>query len=345
MTSFAPKRLQAGILVVFFWFAALPAAWALGECGLSCCIGGTSTSGVTLGKTLGLSAQYEYTDMETIRHGSGELTPDEVLNRFWVMGSSYAVPTKMTMEKLSLIAAKPVNERWQVLGVVPFVRNNMDMRMRMPMGMVMNMEMEEISGLGDVTVLGLYTAYTDAPVRPNSRLTLGFGVKTPTGKNDETTPSGSMVHAMMQPGTGSWDAILTLNYLRAWYPLITQINAFYHYSTESNEGYEFGDQAGLDLIARYQAGTYINLGLSLSAIHAGKDTDHDGQYSRPANSMPDNTDNTGLTSVFIAPGVQYKIPDTGGNVELKYQLPLHQHVNGYQQVVDSRWLLTASWAW
>lgn len=322
-----------------------PAALALGECGLSCCIGGTTTSGVTLAETIGLSVQYEYMDMETIRHGTGEVTPNEVIDKFWSMGSSYAVPTKMTMEKISLVAAKPINERWQVLGIVPFVRNNMDMRRKMPMGMVMNMEMEEISGLGDVTVMGLYAAYTDAPIRPTQRLNLGFGIKTPTGENDVRTPNGSLVHAMMQPGTGSWDAVFMANYMRAWYPLITQVNAFYHLTTASNKGYEFGNQFGLDVVGRYQVAKFFNLGLELNAIHAGKDQDHDGEYSKPATSMVDNTDNTGLTSVFITPGVQYKIPNTGGNLELKYQLPVHQNVNGYQQVIDNRWIASASWAW
>lgn len=320
-------------------------ALALGECGLSCCIGGTSTSGVTLAKNLGVSVQYEYMDMKTIRHGTDEVSPDDVINQFWVSGSSYAVPTKMTMEKLSFILAKPINERWQILGVVPYIRNNMDMRRKMPTGMVMDMKMEEVSGLGDITILGLYTAYTDAPIRARERLTIGFGVKTPTGENDVRSSSGMLIHAMMQPGTGSWDPILTVNYMRAWYPLITQVNLLYHYTTESDMGYEFGNQLNLDLIARYQVSSYTNLGLALNAIHANQDVDHDGLYSRPATSMADNTDNTGLTSVFLSPSIQYKIPNTGGNVELKYQRPVYQNVNGYQQVVDSRWLATMSWAW
>jgi len=318
---------------------------ALGECGLSCCIGGTSTSGVTLAENFGLSMQYEHMNMKTIRHGSDEVSPDEVINQFWTAGSSYAVPTKMVMEKLSFIAAKPINERWQMLGIVPLVRNNMDMRRKLPTGMVMNMKMDEISGLGDVTLMGLYTAYTDAPIRAKERLSLGFGIKTPTGDNDIRNPMGNYVHAMMQPGTGSWDPIFMLSYMRAWYPLITQVNVLYHYSTESDLGYQFGSQLNVDLIARYQASNYFNLGLALNAIHAGKDRDHDGLYSRPATSMVDNVENTGLTSYFITPSVQYKIPNTGGNIELKYQLPLYQRVNGYQQVTDSRWMATVSWAY
>jgi len=318
---------------------------ALGECGLSCCIGGTNTSGVTLSENFGLSVQYERMNMKTIRRDSQEVSPDDVINQFWSSGSSYAVPTDMLMEKLSLIGAKPLNERWQILGIVPLVRNNMDMRRKMPSGMTMNMTMDEISGLGDITLMGLYTAYTDAPIRAKKRLTLGFGIKTPTGENDIRNPMGNYVHAMMQPGTGSWDPIFMLSYMRAWYPLITQINILYHLSTESDQGYQFGNQLNLDLIARYQVSNYFNLGLAVNAIYAGNDRDHDGLYSQEATSMVDNTNNTGLRSYFVTPSVQYKIPNTGGNLELKYQLPVYQNVHGYQQVTDSRWMATLSWAY
>jgi hypothetical protein len=320
-------------------------ALALGECGLSCCLAGANTSGVALAENFGLAVQYEYSDMTTIRDGSNEISPDAVIAQHWMPGMMYSVPTKMTMEKLSIIGAKPLNERWTMIGIVPMIRNNMDMRMRNGVGMTMDMTMDEISGLGDISIMAFYTAYTDAPIKPNKRLTLGMGIKTPTGKNDERNDSGSLIHAMMQPGSGSWDALFTFNYMRAFYPLVTQVNAFYHLTTKSDEGYEFGNQIGVDLIARYQTAPYINLGIELNAIKTQKDTDHDGNYSRPTMSMLDNTDYTGLTSVLISPGIQFKIPNSPGSLELKYQRPIYQNVNGYQQVLDSRWLVTGAWSW
>jgi hypothetical protein len=194
--------------------------------------------------------------------------------------------------------------------------------------------------------MALYVASTDAPIRPSHRLTFGIGVKTPTGKNDYTNPSGThFVHAMMQPGSGSWDPLFTVSYMRAWYPLVVQLNAFYHLTTRGDEGYEFGDQFGADLVTRYQVASYVNFGLDLNLIHAGKDVDHEGRYSRPDNSMVDNVDNTGITSIMLSPVLQIKIPGTGGNLEFKYQHPIYQDVNGYQQVVDRRILATISWTW
>src|SRR3990167_7307022 len=161
-----------------------PNAYALGECGLSCCIGGASTSGVTLASNLGLSLQYEYSDMGSIREGTRVIAPDTVINKKWVSGSSFSVPTKMTMQKLSLIAGYPATEILQFLSIVPYVKNDMDMRMKGKTGTLMNHTMDTVQGIGDITLLGLYTAYTDAPIRPEQRLMLGFGLKPPTGKND-----------------------------------------------------------------------------------------------------------------------------------------------------------------
>lgn len=66
--------------------------------------------------------------------------------------------------------------------------------------------MDAIEGLGDVTVMGLYTVYSDAPVRPRKRVTIGFGVKTPTGVSNETTSTGTKVYSRCWTG-------------RHWHPL------------------------------------------------------------------------------------------------------------------------------
>jgi hypothetical protein len=86
--------------------------------------------------------------------------------------------------------------------------------------MGMDMKMDTVEGPGDMTLMGLYTLLADELLNPTKKLTLGLGVKTPTGENDEMTESGTLVHAMMQPGTGSWDPLFLVNYMRSFYPLI-----------------------------------------------------------------------------------------------------------------------------
>lgn len=339
------RRLLAAVLFFTLFLVSGRDAHALGECGLSCCIAGATTSGVTLAENFGVSLVYEYAFMETIRNGTDEVTPDEAIAANQVMGESYKVPTEMRMQKLSLVGFLPVTERFQLLASVPYIINDMDMRSRTGgmMPMVMDMSMEQVSGLGDITIMGLYTLYTDAPVRPGHRLTVGLGVKTPTGKTDERGPNGNLVHAMMQPGSGSWDPLFLINYTRGLYPLVLQANLFYQLTTEGYNGYEFGDKFTFDLSARYQAARYVNLGIEVNGIHAEKDEDHDNRYSDPVHSMVDNPEFTGLDSIFVSPVVQVKIPNSGGSAEFKYQIPVYQDVNGFQQVVDWRALATVVW--
>ena len=330
-----------------------PKAYALGECGLFCCVAGAFASGSTLAQNFGLTLQYETTEMRTIREGTGRITPAEVLDNKaseWpavpAQVKEFTVPTEMRMEKWSILTVYPATERIQLLGIIPWVRNEMDMRMilRSTSGSTskMNHAMDDVTGLGDITLMGLYTAYTDAPIRPVQRLTLGLGIKTPTGKNNEKTSSGDYAHVMMQAGTGSWDPLFVVNYMRAFYPVVFQTSLIYQYAIEGDEGYEFGDQITLDLIMRDQVANYINLGLEVNGLYAGKDEDHDGKYSSPETSILDDAANTGITAIYFSPTVQVKIPQTPVSMDIKYQVPVCQDANGVQQVVDSRWLVAIS---
>ena len=340
------KKLSFILLFISVFASASVAkrAYGLGECGLSCCLAGAAGGGVALAENFGVSLVYENAWMETIREGTGEVSPDDAIARNRQTGMSYKVPLNMRMQKVSLVGAYPVNERLTLLASVPYVINDMEMRNMNAMSMVMDMRMETVSGLGDATLLGLYTLYADAPVRPAHRLTVGLGLKTPTGRSEERTASGSLVHAMMQTGSGSWDPVFMVNYMRGLYPLVLQATLFYQMTTEGVNGYEFGDRFTYDLSAKYQAADYINVGVELNGIHAAKDIDHDGAFSvAAATSMADNPEYTGLTSIFVSPVVQAKLPGTGGSAEFKYQLPLYQDVNGFQQVVDWRALATVTW--
>ncbi|UJS21608.1 MAG: hypothetical protein L3J18_04700 [Candidatus Brocadia sp.] len=331
------------------------AVYAHGECCLSRTLFEAATSHVTSASNFGLSLQYEYTNMETIRDGSDRIGHNTLLDQVaaeWpampMDGKSFAIPTRMIMQKYTVLGTYSVTERLQFLTTVPYVINDMDMRMvmRSPMGMDMrmDMEMDTIEGLGDMTLMGLYKPYLDNPDAPAKKLTVGIGLKLPTGKNDDETDSGNLAHAVMQAGTGSWDPLFLINYLHTLSPVVFQANLLYHATTEGDEGYEFGDKVSLDLIARYLLTSYVNPGLELNLFYAGQDTDHDDRYSRPDESLLDNTDNTGITSVSITPSLQIRMPKTGGSIDLKFQQPLYQHARGIQQVVDWRAMASIVWA-
>lgn len=366
------------VTMVFLFVFAGRAVYAHGECCLSRSLAEATISGITLAPEFGLSLQYEYTNMETIREGSHRVGHDTLLDRIaaeWPTRpagtKSFTIPTRMIMQKYTLLGVYSVTEKFQFLATVPYIINDMDMRMlirgtpgnhhhavpsKRNTGLKaltndipgsdtrMNMKMDTVEGLGDVTLMGLYTLYTDEQVSPAKRFTVGLGLKTPTGKNDEETDSGTLIHAAMQPGTGSWDPLFFANYMHLYHSWVFQTNFLYQMTTEGDEGYEFGDKVSLDFITRYQVTSYLIPGIELNVFYAGKDIDHDGRYSRPDESLLDNTDNTGLFSLSITPALQIKIPKTGVSIDFKFQKPVYQDVRGIQQVTDWRAMAAVVWA-
>ena len=315
-------------------------SFALGECGLACCLAGANSSGVTNAENFGFSILHERMEMETILDGSKEVVYKKVAEDN-ITGMSYTVPTWMSMKKTTLVLSKPITERFILTGYVPYVKNNMDMSMFNGM-MHMPMYMDEISGLGDVTVVGIYNAYTDAPVRPEKRVTLGFGIKAPTGEYKVKKSNGSPVHAMMQPGSGSWDLIAMGDFMRAFSLLTLRATVLYQYMGENDEGFSFGDQFSVDLNAVYNVSSYLNVGLEAQYIKTDKDSDPKSYYSNPAMSMLDNVDNTGLESILGGVRFQYKVPNAPVSYDVLIQRPLEQDVNGTQQVMDERTIISVT---
>ncbi|MBF0473053.1 MAG: hypothetical protein HQK93_04885, partial [Nitrospirae bacterium] len=158
--------------------------------------------------------------MQTIKIVTKTISPNAVITQH---GGNYEVPAEMIMEKAALVAAVPVTNRLNIMVIAPYIINDMKMLSSVKST---SMAMPEITGFGDMSLIGLYNIYSDAPIRPEQRLTGGLGLQIPTGANNVKI-AGSYVHAMMQPGTGSWDPLISLNYMRAFYPLVLQINLSY----------------------------------------------------------------------------------------------------------------------
>lgn len=331
--------------VTIFLFIILPAvSFAAGECPLHSSI---STASIRDGR-LSLQLQYEYSYMETLREGRNSISPDKVLDDRMSdpMVMRYSVPTKMIMQKYSFVANYAPQEKLQLMLTIPYVINDMEMRMAMRdmEGMIMksDMEMDTVEGLSDITIIGLYNLYSDPQVKPKKTVSIGLGIKMPTGENDVRKTNGELVHASMQPGTGSWDPIFLINAVSSTKPVSFQFNGLYHLTTKGNEGYEFGDVISIDFISRYQVMDSFNLGLGLNFVYSGKDKDHEGKYSKPETSLIDNTENTGITAFYLSPEVWVKFLDRG-SLLLRFQKPIYQDVNGIQQVVDWRALASLIW--
>lgn len=126
----------------------------------------------------------------------------------------------------------PVTKKIQVSTLIPFHFNSKET-------VTGN---QEICGIGDVTILGMYRLYQthkDSTFFTHT-LQVGLGIKVPTGKYDEAN-SGA-VNPSFQLGTGSWDYMLASEYTirRKKFGLNSMLN--YIFKTENSKFYQFGNQ-------------------------------------------------------------------------------------------------------
>jgi len=133
---------------------------------------------------------------------------------------------------LQVWARVPISKKIQLSAQVPYHFHNRDL----------STGHQEINGLGDITILGLYTAYqtqTDSTSFTHT-LQVGGGIKAPTGKYDGAN-NGS-VNPSFQVGTGSWDYILATEYVIQHGNLGLNAMANYVFKTENSQHYQFGNQ-------------------------------------------------------------------------------------------------------
>ncbi|GAV21313.1 hypothetical protein MMIC_P2296 [Mariprofundus micogutta] len=341
------------------------------ECGLSCCIA-AGVDGVGSNVGLTMSLQYDTMYMKTNKQGTTKIAPKQVIDHYLAplsntMGSGmsmYAVSTNMTMQKIAANFAYRMDEDNAFILTVPYLINDMEMMMGMKMPPMMGnparttytmMKMDTIEGFGDMSLIYMRDVYKDADIRTRHRLSVGVGIKAPTGDHLARNGSGALVHMMMQTGTGSWDAFLAANGTMAFGEhedggalFLLSPSLFYQANTRNSLGYKVGNRLNYDLSARYRVTSAFNVKLDLNGISSESDSsdgtlDRSGlvAYQNPTRNVLDNVANTGLNSLFISPGFQWVVGD-GFAVSGEYRIPVYQSVNGTQQVTDNWFFLRLS---
>lgn len=127
----------------------------------------------------------------------------------------------------------PILKKVQLSVLVPFQfhnRENIDGK-------------QNISGLGDITLLGMYQLYQtkkDSTFFGHTLLT-GGGIKFPTGKFNETNNTGA-VNQSYQVGTGSWDFQLLTEYIIRHKKIGFNTTLNYIIKSENEKYYRYGNQ-------------------------------------------------------------------------------------------------------
>jgi hypothetical protein len=148
----------------------------------------------------------------------------------------------------------------------------------------------------------------------------------------------------MQPGTGSWDPLLSLLYSKMTGQFLLQADGTYQYTTRNRQGYEFGDSLALNLSAKYAVIRQFNIAAGLTYLHVARAEDRNGNYYNPVtnSSLMDDPANTGGDSLWISPEVQL-FPVRNLALHAKIQLPLHERVNGIQLVSRYRTVMSIAY--
>ena len=178
------------------------------------------------------------------------------------------------------------------------------------------------NGFGDLSVFGRYTVVQrDRPGR-NFRVAPFFGIKAPTGEDDETDALGRLPPSV-QVGSGSWDPFVGVvaTYQTLGYQVDSQFS--YRANNEAND-FEAGDVIRLDGSLQYRLRprelTGGVPGFLYGVIEANL-------IHRDKNRVGGSTDpNSGGTTLFLTPGVQYVTKRW--IVEGAVQIPVSQDLNG-----------------
>ena len=289
-----------------------------------------------------LQTSYGFTMMDKLKEGSQEKSLQEVMDE-----KKYTtIPTEMAMSRYTLTAAFGLTPNFSAFVSMPYVRNTMEMVTVTDMGglgvkVTGHETMTPVQGQGDVTLMGMYRIFNRREGQSTDSVSLGLGVKTPTGSATRKSASGNNIHAHMQPGTGSWDPIVSLLYTKGINPFLLQANATYQLSTRNQDGYDSGSSFMTDFSGKYTIAQPFNIVAGLTYFHLNQASDRDGNYTNPT-SLLDDTENTGGDSLWFSPGIQV-LPIKNGSIDLKVQFPLWEHVNGVQLVSSYRILAGISY--
>ena len=214
-------------------------------------------------------------------------------------------------------------------------------------------------GLGDVSLIGRWTAFRRAGMETSVAVSVLGGVKFPTGDTDriaDEVEQTQIYDALLPPGTphdplghsisgvhqhdltlgsGSFDGIFGVTMLSRWDRYFFNAQFQYYLRTEGESGYTYGNE----LMVAGGPGAYLLLGKSYTfnlQANAGYDTmARDELAGRLSNR-------TGWTAWYLGPQLGLTVGNHFSTVA-GVDIPVHITANGLQNVPDYR--VHASLVW
>ena len=269
----------------------------------------------------------------------GNLSGSEAISTERILEHYMSSPTSMDMQMHMLGAMYALSNKLTIMGMLPYLSNQMQMEDRMGMPSEMHS-----SRLGDISISALYSIIKNH----RSSLQLNMGLSLPTGSIEE---SGNMQHDMemclpylMQTGSGTFNLLPALTYMSAHKSFSFGFQASGKFPLgENKRHYRPGQLLALNGWTGFQHNSWLGYSLRMEAqeglkLH-GQDMELDPMMSPGA-----DVENSGSRKVSTYLGASFKIPKgilKGNRLALEYGLPLYQKVNGIQ--MQDRGSLIASW--
>jgi len=259
-------------------------------------------------------------------------------------GTKCMAPTSMTMNMHMFMAMYGLSDKVSLMGMINYVKYDMDMVMHMfasPAATMPMMNMTgdmETSGWSDIQLGGMYTM--------TSKLTLSMNISLPTGAIDEQTrmtmymQNGNLARSMevrapyaMQLGSGTLDFIpsVTLKDVKGNLGYGAQMTVTKR-TGHNDEGYKLGDRFELMGWVKYAINNKFLVSVRLNFM------DWDSIDGRDSNIMSMmNITNDPLNSG----GTRYDLLlSTSGFIDnhmfgIEYGFPIQQDLDGVQMETDS----------
>ncbi len=303
------KSLAVFLVVVCLFYSQF--AFAAGGCGsASLPFGALDSVSPSREGQFRIGSVTEYTDFNNFREEG-----DKVTNP----GGNRAIITEST-----LFVDVGLSKRWLVTALVPYIEKEQRTN---------KFGKRIANGIGDITLLASYDVISnvngeEAHSLSAQALTLGLGLKFPTGSIDEG--GNPLLPPAFQVGSGAFDLVPTASYYKNIGAIALTGGVVWRIPLEENKrGYKFGQELELNLGGEYTLRAWNNsvtLMLSTSYLNAQHDTDSD--FILPAR-VRDGAKvlNTGGEFVDLVPGMRIRLSHRFG-IQATVALPIYENWNG-----------------
>ena len=290
------------------------------------------------------SYRYMRMEMSDLQDASHNISRSDAVSS----GGSYKfmnAPVKMHSNMHMFGSMYGINNKLTAMVMVPFLNKKMQVRQRAG-----DMRRFTVSsrGVGDIKLTGLYSLKENT----NSKWLLNFGLSIPTGetnvKDVMVMMNGSHSHSTlgygMQLGSGTYDPILKISYMKNWdkFSLGAQTSGTWRFY-QNEDDYHLGDEYSGTLYSSF----IFNDWMSLSGRIDGKwKRKISGAHAHHTNMLmsPVFSKDQGNRKVNISGGINFIVPRgnlKGQRLALEYSSPIYEYFDGLQMKSDN--LIVFGW--